>query len=351
MIIIRFILLPFSLLYQLILRLRNYLYDTGIFGITSFDIPTIGVGNLAFGGTGKTPHVEYLIRLLKPYYKVGLLSRGYKRKSVGYVYAEPNMNAEIIGDEPWQVHSKFDELAVAVCENRVLGIPNLLFDAPETQLVLLDDVFQHRALKPGINILLTDYNRRFPTDFLAPMGMLREYRSAYKRADIIIVSKCPPELSLKERQSIMGEINPLPHQQVLFSYLLFGALKGLYEPLEIPNIKSILAFAGIANPQSLVQELEKRYKTVILKKFSDHYSYKFRDLDELIYLFNKIEVSEKIMVTTEKDRTRLMKPEMKLMLEKLPIFYLPVEVAFFEEDKEKFDQQILDYVKKHSGND
>ncbi|MDP1727607.1 MAG: tetraacyldisaccharide 4'-kinase [Bacteroidota bacterium] len=350
MTIIRLILSPLSLLYQLVLRIRNYLYDSGLFGVTYFDIPTINVGNLAFGGTGKTPHIEYLVRLLKDQFAIAVLSRGYKRKTTGYVFADSQSSANTIGDEPMQIYTKFKPLPVAVAENRVLGLPDLLYDAPETQVVLLDDAFQHRAIKPGINILLTEYNNRFTQDFLAPAGMLREYRAAYVRADIIIVSKCNPDLSLAEREQIRKEIKPYPHQQVYFSFIKFGALEGLYEPITRQKPGEALVFAGIANPQSLVDEIEKRAEKVQLKKYPDHYNYIWKDIEDIVYLFEQMTGSDKIIITTEKDRTKLMAPEIKEVLEKHPIFYLPVEVVFFNEDQESFNNQIIDYVAKNSAN-
>ncbi|MBC7383559.1 MAG: tetraacyldisaccharide 4'-kinase [Bacteroidia bacterium] len=344
----RIILSPFSVTYQSILRLRNYLYDTGILGVTSFDIPTISVGNLAFGGTGKTPHIEYLIRLLVSDYKVAVLSRGYKRKTTGYVFADFNATVEMIGDEPWQLSNKFKSVAVGVCENRVLGLPDLLFDAPETQLVLLDDAFQHRAIKPGLSILLTDYNRRFTHDNLAPAGTLREYAAAYKRADIIVVTKCEPNMRVDKKMAIIGEIKPLNFQKVYFSYLRFGELQGIYNPITLTNVDSVLVFAGIANPLSLLKEVNSRYKQVIFKQYPDHYSYNRKDADEIIELYNQLTGAVKIIITTEKDMTKLLNAEVKAVLEKLPLLFLPVEVEFFGTDKVEFDKQVLNYVGDNS---
>ncbi|MFY8021281.1 MAG: tetraacyldisaccharide 4'-kinase, partial [Bacteroidia bacterium] len=222
--ILRFILFPLSILFYGIIKCRNFLYDSKIFGEHSFDIPTLSVGNLSFGGTGKTPHIEYLIRLLSPVAKPAVLSRGYRRKSTGYVFAQADTEAYLIGDEPKQIKSKFPLTPVAVSENRVLGIPNLLYDAPETNVVLLDDCFQHRAVKPGLNILLTEYRKPFYEDYLAPGGTLREYRSAYKRADLIVVSKSPENLKPNMKQEMIQKINPFPHQRVFFSYLQYGEI-------------------------------------------------------------------------------------------------------------------------------
>ena len=235
MTLFRILVAPFTLLYVGILYLRNLCYNKGLLTETSFELPIINVGNLAFGGTGKTPHIEYLIHLLKPNYKVAVLSRGYKRKTIGYFFASNESTAAQIGDEPRQIKQKFkDEIDLAVSENRVIGVPNLLFDAPETDIILLDDAFQHRAIKAGLNILLTDYNNLFTQDYLTPSGTLREYRAGYKRADIIIVTKCNADLSDSEKQQIIAEIKPLAHQKVYFSYQKFSDLVHYYNNTILP---------------------------------------------------------------------------------------------------------------------
>ena len=213
----KFLLLPFAWIYGVLVFFRNRLYDLGIFKSTQFEIPTIGVGNITVGGTGKSPHIEYLIRLLQDRFTLATLSRGYGRTTRGYVLAGEDSDALEIGDEPAQFKSKFPNVAVAVAEHRVLGIPELLTDKPDTNVIFMDDVFQHRAIKPGLSILLTDYSRIFPEDYLFPVGRLREWRWAYKRADIIVVTKCPKELPPFERRAIVAKIKPKPYQEIFFS--------------------------------------------------------------------------------------------------------------------------------------
>jgi tetraacyldisaccharide 4'-kinase len=212
----RILLLPFALLYGGIVLLRNWLYSKNIFKSTSFGLPLICVGNLSVGGTGKSPMVEYLVLHLKNLYKVATLSRGYKRKTTGYALASEHTTAIDVGDEPMQFYRKFPDVPIAVGEQRILAIPQLLHDKPETQVIILDDAFQHRAIKAGFNILLTDCGNLFTRDFYLPTGDLRDLRSSYKRADVIVVTKCRPDLSEEERQEIIKEIDPLPRQQVFF---------------------------------------------------------------------------------------------------------------------------------------
>ena len=210
----RIFLFPFSLIYGFIIVVRNFLFDKDIIKSVSFNFPIIAVGNLSVGGTGKSPMVEYLITLLKDKYKVATLSRGYKRKLKGYVLAQAHTTAIEIGDEPMQFHSKFPDVAVAVGEERIVAIPQLLQDCPETNVIILDDAFQHRVIKPGFNILLTEYDNLFTKDFFLPAGNLRDQKSSYKKADVIVVTKCPFNLSKEEKDTIKKEIDPLPHQKV-----------------------------------------------------------------------------------------------------------------------------------------
>ena len=218
----RILLLPFAFVYWFIIWIINKLYDLKIFRSTSFGLPIISVGNLSVGGTGKSPMVEYLIGLLKNKYKIATLSRGYKRKTRGYELAHENSTALEIGDEPMQFHLKFPDIAVAVGEERIFAIPQLLHDRPGTQLVILDDAFQHRAIKAGIDILLTDHDNLFVHDFYLPTGDLRDLKSSYKRAKIIVVTKCHPELSGEEKNKIIDQINPQPHQEIYFTAIEYG---------------------------------------------------------------------------------------------------------------------------------
>src|SRR5258708_31260083 len=219
---IRILLFPLSLLYALIIRIRNWCYDRNIFSSTSFNLPIICVGNLAVGGTGKSPMVESLIRTLKDQFEVAVLSRGYKRKTQGYSLADASSTALDIGDEPMQFHSKLPELTIAVGEERMVAIPQLLHDRPDTHAIILDDAFQHRAVKAGLNILLTDYSNLFTRAWWLPSGDLPDPPGGYKKADVIIVTKCPENLTESERRSIIQEIDPLKHHQVFFSSMHYG---------------------------------------------------------------------------------------------------------------------------------
>ena len=346
----QYILLPLSLLYQGVLRLRNYFYDTGIFGVTTFDIPTINVGNLAFGGTGKTPHIEYLIRLLQPLVKVAVLSRGYKRKTIGYQFGNSQSTPFTLGDEPYQIYSKFENVAVAVAENRVLGIPDLLYDAPETQLILLDDAYQHRALKPGVNILLTDQALLYVDDFLVPSGYLREYASASQRADIIIVTKCKPNMPVEERTAIKNKLAILPQQRLYFSYIKYGNLIPYFGASALVQTDTAVAFAGIANTSSFEEYLKNKYKHVTVKTFADHHAISELEIDKLLAQFNEDASANKILVSTEKDYQKLVQSPFAEKLKSYPFYYLPIEIAFFEEDESAFNQQIMDYVKQNCTN-
>lgn len=346
----QYILLPLSLLYQGVLRLRNYFYDTGIFGVTTFDIPTINVGNLAFGGTGKTPHIEYLIRLLQPLVKVAVLSRGYKRKTIGYQFGNRQSTPFTLGDEPYQICSKFENVAVAVAENRVLGIPDLLYDAPETQLILLDDAYQHRALKPGVNILLTDQALLYVDDFLVPSGYLREYASASQRADIIIVSKCKPNMPVEERIAIKNKLAILPQQRLYFSYIKYGKLMPYFGASALVQTDTAVAFAGIANTSSFEEYLRNKFEHVTLKTFADHHAISELEIDKLLAQFNEHASANKILVSTEKDYQKLVQSPFAEKLKSYPFYYLPIEIGFFEEDESAFNQQIMDYVKQNCTN-
>src|SRR5687767_12311087 len=268
----RILLLPFALVYGLIVWLRNWLYNKNIFKSTSFGMPIICVGNLSLGGTGKSPMVEYLVMHLKNSYKVATLSRGYKRKTTGYALASGYTSAIDIGDEPMLFHKKFPDVPVAVGEQRVQAIPQLLHDRPATQVIILDDAFQHRAIKAGLNILLTEYGNLFTHDFYLPTGDLRDQKSSYKRAEIILVTKCDHDLSFEEREKIQMDIRALPHQRVFFTAIEYG---DLYHIVNKTNTnlyegKEILLISGIANPKPLKQQLENCCSGYHMMHYSDH---------------------------------------------------------------------------------
>jgi tetraacyldisaccharide 4'-kinase len=347
---------PFSLLYRIVTFLRNLLYDRGLLRSTSFsDCALIGVGNLTVGGTGKTPHVEYLVKLLHTSHTVATLSRGYGRRSNGFLIADRSSTADDIGDEPKQFRRRFpDSVVVAVDARRVHGVNQLCETYPGLQCVILDDVFQHRSIRPGLQILLTDYNRPYYLDNLLPMGLLREPPSGMKRADIIIVTKTPVLFSPLERRRILREINPLAHQQVYFSTIRYGEFLPLSEKPEKPLLGkgyyfernfTIILLTGIANAKVLEYELKDKVSTIIPLRFTDHHAYSAADMVRLREVYSAASGENKLILTTEKDAMRLLKAELQNELEGLPIFYIPIEIAFHDHDGELFNKQVLDHVK------
>jgi len=353
---------PLSIVYGAILYLRNKLYDFGIFPSTKFNVPVISVGNLSVGGTGKTPHIEYLIRLLGSEFQIATLSRGYGRKTKGFVLSGPNSTVTDIGDEPLQFSNKFPELPVAVDAKRVRGVKEILKLFPSIQTILLDDAFQHRSIKPGLSIVLTDFSKLYLNDFVVPSGSLREFRSGIERADIIIVTKCPQVLLPIERKRLIKEIKPLPHQNIYFSTIKYGEFLPLQKEKLNPFSKeyyfehhySVVLLTGIANTLPLEYYLKDKVKTIIPVKFPDHHSFTKNDLEEVKKIFDNIASSNKIIVTTEKDAMRLKRPEFSAFLSQLPLFYIPIEIDFYNKDKnvlqndsagQEFNEQILHYVR------
>lgn len=342
-----FLLYPFALLYGLVLWVRNRLYDAGMLTSVEFSVPTIAVGNLSVGGTGKTPHVEYLIRLLQAHYRVATLSRGYNRKTKGYQLAGPKTTAADIGDEPMQFHRKFPEVTVCVGEERMLAVPQLMGDRPETEVILLDDAFQHRSIKPGLNLMVTDYSRLFTRDHVVPAGRLREGRKGYHRADGIIVSKCPAGLTAAEKENIRREINPLPHQQLYFTTLQYGVPAEMLtgEPVLIPENAKVLVVCGIARPEPLVQHLRQRHNNVSLLSFPDHYYYNRNDLEKIrLELDNLDGEGPAYIITTEKDAVRLNLLRDIIANMQLPFTVIPVEVAFLFGESAGFDRFVMEYT-------
>jgi len=333
--ILRKILFPFAILYGLITSFRNLLYDKGILKSYSFDLPIIAVGNLSVGGTGKTPQIEYLIRLLSDNYKIATLSRGYKRKSEGFVLADKNANAEILGDEPFQFYQKFPNVQVAVDANRKNGIEQLN-QKIKPEIILLDDAFQHRKVKAGFYILLTAYNDLYADDYILPTGNLRESRSGAKRADIVIVTKCPANLSLDEQASIKSKLKLSENQQLYFTYIDYDSSVFSEErQLQVSDIKNSdkLLLAGIAKPEPFFKHLKKEDDEVLV--FPDHHHFSEKDIADI-----KNKAQNKIIITTEKDYVRL-----KGQLPKGQLFYLPIKSSFVS-NGESFDKSILAYANK-----
>jgi len=343
-------LLPVSWLYGMIMSMRNFFYDKRIFSSKEFEVPVICVGNLSVGGTGKTPHVEYIIQLLNDRV-IATLSRGYGRKSKGYLIAGPNMTSETIGDEPAQYALKFPHIIVAVGEERVHAIENLQSQFPGLDAIIMDDGFQHRSVKPGLSVLLTDYSLLFTKDFLLPAGNLREGRNGYKRADLIIVTKCPA-LSENEKQNIIPEISPVKTQKVLFSRMVYDALvpfRNENHGIDIQQLKEydVFLLTGIANPKNLVEFLKQKSYHLYEIKFPDHHVFSKNDLQMVKRKFDNIVAQKKIIVTTFKDFTRLKKENLQELIHDLPFYYLPVKVEFDEMDKKIFEEKILNYVGKN----
>ena len=345
----RILLFPIALFYHIVLTIRHKLYDWHILKSTRFEKSVICVGNLNLGGTGKTPHTEYLIELLRNDYHLATLSRGYGRKTKGFKLADASCTYEDLGDEPLQYFKKFPEIQVAVDEDRVDGVRKLIFRPNNAETILLDDAFQHRSISAGLNILLTEYQHLYCNDFLFPAGTLRDVKSAAKRADLIVVSKSPKNLNEEEKQQIISKLNPTEEQKVFFSYLEYNNLKPLNEKaksVSAENADAVMAFCGIANPKPFVEDLKKRYKTVDFLTFADHHPYTENDVNAILKRFENLCGEKKIIVTTEKDAARLTNSPYLCQFEIAPLYDLPVSVRFHEE--EKFNKEILSYVRKNS---
>ncbi|MDZ4847545.1 MAG: tetraacyldisaccharide 4'-kinase [Chitinophagales bacterium] len=346
---LRILLFPFSLLYGSMIFVRNWLYDSGKFKTVEFDFPTICVGNLSVGGTGKTPHVEYLIRLLSQQFKIATLSRGYLRNSSGYLQVEINTSADAAGDEATMLKKKYQHVAVAVCEERALGVPQLLSAFPQTDVVLLDDGFQHRAVRAGLNIVLSSYDNLFTRDYLLPAGSLREFKNGAERANFIVVTKCPPTLSKEERESIRNEIAPAKNQLVFFSFLQYGQpylFTDANVRLQFDKSYDVLLVSGIAYNENLKDYLRPQVKNLYSLDFSDHHHFTRVDVEKMIEAFGNIETQQKLLMTTEKDAVRLLSYSNWIFEKKLPIFVQPVIVEFFEEDKQLFDEEVTGWLTK-----
>ena len=341
----RFVLFPLSILYGGILWIRNKLFDRGLLKSVSFNFPIICVGNLSVGGTGKTPMVEYLIRLLKDDYKVATMSRGYKRKTKGFAVANENTTALDIGDEPMQFYKKFPDIAVSVAEERLVSIPQLLHDKPDTNIIILDDAFQHRQVKAGLNILLTEYRDLFTRDFILPAGNLRDVRNSYKRAEVIIVTKCKSHLTEEEKDKIIKEINPLPTQKIFFTKIEYGSPYHLFNKEEkfLTPDTNILLICGIANPKPIKEILSTYSATYDMMRYNDHHIFDISDLKEIKNEFENIQAENKIILTTEKDGVRLAKFENDL--KDLPVYVFPIRHKFLFGEENVFNSIVLEFLK------
>ena len=350
---------PLSWLYGAAVYVRNKLFDRGILRSRSFDVPTICIGNLAVGGTGKTPHTEYLIRLLaKAGLHVAVLSRGYKRKSKGYILADGTCNAKQIGDEPYQMKSKYPDIHVAVDEDRVHGIHKLLQEGkPKADVILLDDAFQHRKVKAGLNILLTDYSRLWCDDTLLPAGNLREPIQGKNRAQIIIVTKCPPDIKPIDFNIIGKRLCPYPYQQLYFSGLRYGQLKPVFptqadrnNTFALKGNEQVLLVTGIASPAPLLREVKARAASVQLLEFGDHHDFSKKDFQLIDREFSKLSGPSRLIITTEKDGARLKNHPALPEALKPHLYMLPVEIKILQNQQQIFNQNIINYVRTHSRN-
>lgn len=348
---LRLFLFPFSILYGAVIVLRNKLYDLGLLKSTRFDIPVICVGNLVVGGAGKSPATEYLVHLLAGY-KIAILSRGYGRQTKGFILADGTATAQTIGDEPMQFYNKFPQVTVAVCEDRVKGI-KLLKDSHD--LILMDDAYQHRSVQPGFSILLFEYQKLLRPQFLLPAGNLREPFTGYRRAQAVLVTKGPVNLTSAESVKCTRKFDEAYHDKVAFSFITYGHLKSLYSGQEqaceaITMDTSVFLLTGIANPSPLLTHLKKYSGNIDHHDYPDHHKFTRSNVEQLLSAFSRDGRKEKIIITTEKDAQRLLDVTFKELLLNLPVFYLPIKIELQKEDKATFDQKILNYVSSTTRN-
>lgn len=351
-------LLPLSWLYGLGVRLRNLCFEMGILSSRDFDVPVIAVGNITVGGTGKTPHVEYLIRLLKDKFRVAVLSRGYKRSTSGYLLASESSTEHEIGDEPYQMKQKYPDISVAVDPKRTRGIQQLTDNDQMLDVILLDDAFQHRYVKPGINILLVDYHRLIIYDKLLPAGRLREPESSKSRADIVIVTKCPKQLKPMEYRVLTKAMNLYPYQQLFFTTLQYDNPYPIFiQPRESQQLSqlvqpdtNVLLLTGIASPLQMQQDLTAYTSRLTPLTFSDHHNFQPKDVRLINKTFDEMP-SPKCIITTEKDATRIHNLQGLSDEVRQHIYALPVRISFIRmEQEEKFNENIIGYVRKNSRN-
>lgn len=349
---------PLSWLYWIVVSVRNQLFNMDILTSREFNIPIISVGNITVGGTGKTPHTEYLVSLLSKNFNVATLSRGYKRKTRGFFLSDKNSTVSQLGDEPMQIKQKFPETTVAVDEKRVRGIENLLSLERDKRpdVIILDDAFQHRYVKPGNNILLIDYNRIITRDKMLPAGKLREPASNRFRANIVIITKCPGKMNAIEERIIGKELNIRPYQTLYFTTLSYGEFKPVFPEDAAPDIQktvntfSILLVTGIANPEPLKDYLF--HKSVAMEElhFPDHHNFKPKDIECIVTKINELKGPNKIILTTEKDMIRLRSLVVIPQKVRELLYYVPIEIHFLNNAGKSFDKKIFDYVRENKSN-
>lgn len=337
--ILSYVLKPLSWIYGAVTEVRNKLFDKGMLPVAEYSVPVVSVGNIAVGGTGKTPHVEYLIERLSSFYKIAVLSRGYKRHTKGFVLASHHSSPELIGDEPYQIYSKFGKrVKVAVCESRRKGIDQILADFPEVNLILLDDAFQHRYVKPKVNILLTDYARPVTRDNLLPLGRLRECRHNISRADYVIVTKVPDAMQPLQFRMMHKELDLLAYQQLYFSRIAYESPEPVFPEAAQYNVSleqftrsdAVLLLTGIANPRSFVRYFKRYACRVKVSHYPDHHFYTRKDLMSIAREFERLKAARKIIVTTEKDAVRIASNPYFPQNLKALIFFIPISVEMVQ---------------------
>ncbi|MGY8954912.1 MAG: tetraacyldisaccharide 4'-kinase [Flavobacteriales bacterium] len=341
----RYLLFPFSFIYGSITAMRNLLFDYGIFKSQSYTIPIICIGNLSVGGTGKTPHTQYLLDLLKNNYKVAVLSRGYGRKNSNLQFVEITSNAFEVGDEPLQLKQNNPECLVVVEKNRNKGVKKILNDFPETEVILLDDGYQHRWIKAGFNILITPFSSPYYKDYLMPVGKLRESKKGVSRANAVIFSKTPENTNPTLKKGMLERLHLFAHQEAYFSGIEYHRFKCINNNTELEenNPYSITLVSGIANTNPLIKYLEEKGHSINHLKYSDHHNYSSNDIETILAEYNADKSTKKLILTTEKDATKLKQflPHFK----DVNFYYIPIEIKI--EQSEKFKKQILDYVEKN----
>jgi tetraacyldisaccharide 4'-kinase len=353
------LLYPLSLIYGMITGIRNFLYNSGVLPTKEFHLPVICVGNITVGGTGKTPHTEYIAELLKEHFRVATLSRGYKRKSNGFRIATASSPVSEIGDEPMQICRKFPEVLVAVDRNRVNGVQRILEESPDTEVIILDDAFQHRRITPGFSILLSDFDRLIINDHMMPYGNLRENKGNMRRADVILITKSPENISPIQRRIIVKEVDKAPYQNLYFTTFTYKNPVRVFEEknsskdtfdLSDAAGSSIVLVTGIANPQPLKEFLQKSFEEIIHLPYPDHYNFKEKDIQKISEAFNELKSKSKFLFTTEKDAVRLREFTNIAEPLKSSLFYIPIGIHFLNDDKDEFDNLIIDYVRKNKRN-
>ena len=350
---------PFSVLYCLVTGIRNFLYNSGILKSHEFSIPVICVGNLAVGGTGKTPHTEYLADLLRKDFNVAILSRGYKRKSSGFRFADPDCTAKDIGDEPLQMYRKYPDITVAVDSNRVRGVKTILRERPGTGVIILDDGFQHRRIIPGYSILLSDFERLMIRDHMLPYGNLRESVHNMIRADIILITKSPEDISPIQRRILVKEINKCPYQNLYFTSFSYKKPVNVFNNENPDNDflvetgsenRGMVLVTGIANPRPLSVYLAKYFGEIVQLTFGDHHEFTLKNIQKVTDEWTSLKSEKKYILTTEKDAVRLR--EFTNIAEQIRsvFYYIPVGISFLNDDRDEFDNMIVDYVRKNKRN-